>query len=328
MAALTHIGGPGNLVIHSYDPVAILDYSSQVSVYEFGANGNGTTDDAVAIQAGITALAGAGVALVFTAGTFYVNSAAITNTAGVPITIMPGATFTGTYASSMQALAQPNRARNVVTSLAAYAGTGTATLTASANGAWATQDGITNAVGDTVFAMPGTTNLSAAADSGPWTIVSLGASGAKWVLTRPSWFAQGSLIVQGLTIVIGGEATSTWGNNEFRATCGQSKVVGTNDPAFYPKTYRKTVTLAAGTYTVGAGGGGEALALLSTTTSSVQLAMNTGAGTLGTNKLGAPVASRVAGYSGTAAVVVNSYIDAGTVASSDTSTVDVLVTNW
>jgi hypothetical protein len=91
------------------------------------------------------------------------------------------------------------KARNVVTSLQAYTGTGTNVLTETANGAWAAQDGVTNAVGDVVFIFTTTTNLVGALDSGPWQITSLGSAGSKWVLTRPSWFTTGSTIPQGST---------------------------------------------------------------------------------------------------------------------------------
>src|SRR5882672_9402921 len=75
-----------------------------------------------------------------------------------------------------------NKVRAVVTSLQAYTGTGTATLTETSNGAWAAQDGVTNVVGDTVFIPATTTNLTGALDCGPWLISSLGSAGSQWVL--------------------------------------------------------------------------------------------------------------------------------------------------
>src|SRR5262245_48906417 len=78
------------------------------------------------------------------------------------------------------------KVRNVVTSLQAYGGTGTATLTETSNGAWATQDGVTNVVGDIVFIPATTTNLVGALDAGPWQISNLGSAGTQWVITRPN----------------------------------------------------------------------------------------------------------------------------------------------
>lgn len=126
------------------------------------------------------------------------------------------------------------KARAVVTSLQAYTGSGTNVLTETANGAWATQDGVTNVVGDIVFIPATTTNLTGALDSGPWQITSLGSAGTKWVLTRPDWFTTGSTVQIGLDVVIGGEGTA-WAGNTWRSFAAVSQVVGTNDPVFYPK---------------------------------------------------------------------------------------------
>lgn len=221
------------------------------------------------------------------------------------------------------------KARAVITSLAnGYTGSGTGTLTGTANAALGNQDGVAVAVGDVVFLPAGISHATAAKDAGPYVISQLGSGTAPFILTRPVWWQTGDVAQLGQAIDIGGEG-AIWGGNAFKVMAAKgSTTIDTNDLALYPKTFRKTVTLASGTYTLGAGGGGEALFLLDTTHASVQLSMNTGAGTLGTNKLGAPAASRVAGYPGTAAIVINSYVDADTVAGSDTSTVDVLVTNY
>ena len=128
------------------------------------------------------------------------------------------------------------KARAVVTSLAANTGTTTGTLTGSVNGALATQDGVTTlGVGDTVFIPPGTTNLAAASDAGPYQISSLGAAGAKWVLARPSWWATGAVAALGQSIAIGGEGTK-WGGSEWRSFAAEgSAVIDTNDLVFYPR---------------------------------------------------------------------------------------------
>lgn len=219
-----------------------------------------------------------------------------------------------------------NFARVVATAIDAYAGTGTGVLTKSTNGALAAQDGATIAVGDEIFLPPGLANV-AAKDSGPWVAAALGqTSVSKWRLERPSWWRTGDGIRQAHVIQIGGEGTAHRGMM-LKALCGKGLVIDTDDPVFYPASQLFRVTLAAGTYTIGAGGGSELLWLLDTTKSNVHATLVTPGGTLGTDKIGAPSASRVAGYPGTAAIVVNSYNDNSTV-SGETSTVDVESRNW
>ncbi len=140
--------------------------------------------------------------------------------------------------------------RAVVTSLAAYAGTTTGTLTASANGAFGTQDGITTlAVGDTVFIPEGTTNLTAASDAGPYVIAALGATGAKWQLVRPSWWATGASIPTG-AIKIGPEGTFWFGTEWKSFAVKGSQVIDTSAPKLYPGRVAFQITLVAGTKTI------------------------------------------------------------------------------
>lgn len=203
------------------------------------------------------------------------------------------------------------KARNVVTSLAAYTGSGTNTLTASANGAWAAQDGVTNAAGDVVFIFATTSNLTSAVDSGPWVISSLGGASAKFVLVRPDWFVTGAAVIQGLDIVIGGEGTA-WAGNTFRSFAGTGQIIGTNDPVFYPKF--QSVTTAAMTAGVSAANSTlfvRALAQFS------PIPVTPG-GTQGILRM----STSTAGYPGTSSLVVTS--SSGT----DTSTVKIQVVNF
>lgn len=131
---------PGGAVAHQLPsvPVAFTDHQVFLSVYEFvvpgsspptTVTGNGVTDDTAAIQAAINAVAGSGRALYFPAGTYYVNSAALTNALGVPMLFAPGAaSATGTYASSLTGQWYPVPGPASV-SLSIAAG-GTITLTA------------------------------------------------------------------------------------------------------------------------------------------------------------------------------------------------------
>lgn len=215
------------------------------------------------------------------------------------------------------------KARNVMTSLQAYTGTGTGTLTETANGAWATQDGVTNVVGDTVFIQAGTTNLVGALDSGPWQISSLGGAGSQWVLVRPNWFGTGMPIAQGMVVAIG-EGT-LWIGTEWKSFVATGKFVSTDDPTFYVGRVTQTAILAAGTIGVANVG------VRSLTKSQFLASLNTIGGTLtGTVMYGVlpNVTALVAGYIGTASVTFKAIASADAVQASDTSTINVTIINW
>lgn len=199
-----------------------------------------------------------------------------------------------------------------VTSLASFTVTGNAY-----------DDGLTYVAGDRVLLAGQTT----AADCGVYVVGTVTSTTAP--LTRAADMPAGLALPNG-SIVEVTEGTvfknSTWKST---ATTAGGAVIGTNDPTFYPRQYNKIVTLSSGTYTVGAGGGSELFFLLSTTTSSVQATRNTAGGTLTlTTHYYAPATGRIAGKSGTAAIVVTASVAAGTVNTADTSTVNVLVVNW
>lgn len=223
---------------------------------------------------------------------------------------------------------QTQRARGVVTvALAAYTAAA-GTITANANGAiGAVMDGLTPAAGDMVFLPEGI--AAAAKDAGPYQVISAGAGGAPFVLTRPSWYAFGSVIPQGFDIRIGPEGTvssyagSLWKSFVLTAT----KVVDTDAPLFWPQSFQKIITLTNGTVTVGSN---DFLALRSTTKSSVQLTRDTpGAATANTVEYASAVAGRTAGAIGTGAIVVQATVAAGTINAADTLTTLLLqVTNF
>lgn len=219
-----------------------------------------------------------------------------------------------------------NKCRNVVTSLQAYGGTGTATLTQTTpSSGWATQDGVTNVVGDVVFIQGGTTNLTNAKDAGPWVVQSLGSASASWVLVRPAWFAQGAICPLGLVIDIDGEGT-LWAGTQWKsfATVG-SAVIGTNDLTFYVGRVTQTAVLAAGTIAV------TNVGVKSLSKSQFIASMNTNGGTLtGTVGYGVlpNVSALTAGYIGTSSLTFKAIATAQAVQSSDTSTINVTVINW
>jgi len=182
-------------------------------------------------------------------------------------------------------------------------------------------DGLTYAAGERVLLVGQTT----AAQCGIYTVGTVG--GGTAALTRSADMPAAMAIINGMTVEVS-EGT-IWRGSSWKAMCTGAKVVATDDPLFYPRRWAKTVTLSSGTYLAGAGGGGEPVFLFSTTTSSVNATRNTAGGTLtSTTHYFCPVASRVAGKAGTAAVSVTASVAAGTVNTADTSTVDLMVTNW
>jgi hypothetical protein len=144
----------------------------------------------------------------------------------------------------------PFTARAVVTSLAAYGGSGTGTLTGTATGAIGAQDGVTLAAGDQVLIQAGTTHVSAV-DSGPWTVVNPGGTGVSYILKRPYWWATGNKWSSGKAIFVGGEGT-IFNGSEWKATAAAG-VIDTTDPAIFCKKLVFQRTLASGTLALSAG---------------------------------------------------------------------------
>ena len=144
-------------------------------------------------------------------------------------------------------------ARGVITSLQAYGGTTTGVLTETTNGALAAQDGMTIAVGDVLWLPAGTTNISAASDSGPYVVTALGAAGSKWSMKRPAWWptggAFGTAIPMGKTVQMGPEGT-TYFNSIWASWAAPGQVIDTNDPAMYPRSITQRVTLVTGSASV------------------------------------------------------------------------------
>lgn len=217
------------------------------------------------------------------------------------------------------------KARGVVTSLQAYTGSGTNTLTETSNGAWAAQDGITNAVGDVVFIQAGTTNLVGALDSGPWVITGLGGAGSKWTLQRPDWWTTGAIMPIGAVIEMGGEGT-LWAGTSWKSFAAVgSAVIGTNDPTFYVGRVTQTAVLVAGTVTISNVG------VRSLSKSQFSASLNTNGGTLtGTVGYGVlpNVSALTAGYIGTSSIPFKAIATADAVQASDTSTINVTIMNW
>jgi len=326
--ATTTVGAiPGSIVIHPTGavPVAYINYPDSVSIMEFGATGNGTTDDSAAFITAFAALSGSGVALFVPAGTFYVNTTAPLNP-GVQLKLGAGASITGQYANNVQSAgALPMYVRAVMTTISGtYAGTGTSKLTASANAAFGTMDGVsTLAVGDTVLLQGGSLNSHSitAADTGPWVIQSLGGASAKWVLVRPSWWATGAVMPLMAQIKVGPEGT-LFGGTTWTSWAVAGKVIGTDDPTFYPDTVVTQVTLASSTATLAT------VPIRSATASGFFFSLAAVGGT-NTNTVGyGIIAAPTPGYVGTATLAVDAVASGQTKnGSSDTSIVSVMIKN-
>jgi hypothetical protein len=191
----------------------------------------------------------------------------------------------------------------------------------------ASDDGITYVEGDRVLLAAQSTG----AQNGVYVVGVVGGGTAP--LTRAADMPAALALPLGSIVEVGPEGTyyknSTW---KATATTTGGAVIGTNDPLFYPRVWRQTITLAAGTYKIGFGSTAtpdEPLFLKSTTESMVNITRDTAGGTLtGTVMYACPVTTRVAGLPGTANIVINSVIEAGTIQNQDTSTLSVLVTNW
>lgn len=186
-------------------------------------------------------------------------------------------------------------------------------------------NGLTYAQGDRVLLTAQTT----AAQCGLYVVGEVAAGVAP--LTRAPDMPSGLVLPPGVVVQTGSGQTE-YNGAAWKAMTTQSggATIGTHDPLFYPQHFRMKVTLASGTYTIGAGSTAtpdEALFLAAT--ANVQATRNTVGGTVtSTIMYAAADAGRTAGKVGTAALVVNAVVAAGTVNSADTSTVDVLVTNW
>lgn len=223
----------------------------------------------------------------------------------------------------------PFTARAVVTSLPAYTGTGTGTLTGPANTALGTQDGVsTLAVGDQIFLQGGTTNLTAV-DSGPWVILALGSGTSQYVLKRPAWFFTGNKFTSGLIVNIGGEGT-VFGNTEWKSTSA-SGTIDTNDAKFYVGRINLQRALSAGVGAMAAGqatGTNMPVGILSASISTVTATVVSLAGTYTTTVSYGTRTALTPGYLGTSTATVYANAAGFTTDATDTSTLNICIVNW
>lgn len=195
-------------------------------------------------------------------------------------------------------------------------------LTANGNGAMPTVDGVAPAVGDRLLLAGQTGN--AGSDCGVYVVTSLGSGSTPWTMSRSTDASQGLAIPLSQVYNIGPDGTR-WANSQWKATA--KGTYGTNDPLFYPKIWKQQITLVAGLYTIGAGGGNEPLFLLPGAVCEPN--RNTVGGTItSTIMYVAPLANRTAGKAGTGSLQIQAHTSSGAVNTTDTSGLDVLIEQW
>ena len=210
-------------------------------------------------------------------------------------------------------------ARTTVTLLSgAYTGSGTGTLTASANAAFGTQDSVaTLVVGDVVLLPAGLANVTAAKDAGPYVILNMGSGSTKWVLTRPAWWLTGAAC--GSIINVSGEST-IFGGTQWFSYAAKGTVIDTTDCQLYPDVITTQITLVAGTKTI------TSFPIRSTSLTTVCPVLRTTGGTV-TTTVGYQPTALVAGAIGTGSFTIQAEQAGLTINASDTSTLNVLITN-
>lgn len=222
------------------------------------------------------------------------------------------------------------KAHVVATNLAALTFTA-GSFSADANGALATQDGIT--VGSTGIAASNviifptgtiTTGVVSAANSGPWVLTSVGGASAKFTGVRPDWYPHGGNVPAAPIEVSAG---ALFGNTRWKPyadtlVAATPLVIGTSDPKFRPVQVTQTVTLSSSAATI------TNVPIHSATRSNVVASLSAVGGTT-TSTIGwGIIVAPTAGDLGTASTVVNAIASGGTKnGSSDTSVLLVTITN-
>jgi hypothetical protein len=181
----------------------------------------------------------------------------------------------------------------------------------------ASNDGLTYVAGERVLLA----NQTTAAQNGLYVVGTVATGTAP--LTRAPEMPAAMAIVNGMIVEVS-EGT-LYAGSSWKAMCTGAKVVATDDPLFYPAVCKGTATLVAGTKTLGAT---EGLYLFSTTRSTVAVTLNTPNTVTSTVTYQAAVAGRTAGKSGTAALVLQANVAAGTINTADISTLDWSCRNW
>lgn len=190
-------------------------------------------------------------------------------------------------------------------------------LTENSNGAFATTDGLTIAVGDRVFLPPGI--AAAAADVGLYQLTSIGSAGSLWSMTRVSDMPQGATIGRGAEIHVT-EGTLMAGT-QWVLTTANPVVVGTTTQTWFPRQVTQQLTLVAGTVTVAN------VPVLSAAKLGCAITRSTANTSTATTGGYAIIGGITPGNLGTATFNVQAAVAAGTINNADVSTLQVTVFN-
>jgi len=207
------------------------------------------------------------------------------------------------------------KARGTLTSLAAYTTT-SGVITADANGAIGTQDGLTLVANDVVVMPPGV--AVAAAEAGPWVVTTVGTAGSKFVLTRPTWWPHAGTVGAGQTVDVA--AGTTFAGTRWKVYATAAITVGTTDPSFYPEKVNLAATLVAGHKAI------TSVPIRSATLTNYTIVRKT-ANTCAATDGGYHPLSITAGGLGTATVDITACVLAGTINVADVSTMIVTIHN-
>ena len=242
---------------------------------------------------------------------------------GVPIRIEPSTSRVAVSfnAALIQAVAGGSGAFEAVavaTNLAALTFT-SGSFSADANGALASQDGQTLAVGDVVLIPEGTitTGTVSAANSGPYVLTSIGSASTKFTGVRPSWYRHGSAIPSMAIRVKKG--TLFAGTRWLAFAMG---TIGTTDPLLRPEKVTQKVTLVSSAKAI------TNVPLLSATRSTALCALSAVGGTTTSTVGYGIIVAPTPGGIGTATLTVNAIASGGSKnGTSDTSDVIVTIIN-
>ena len=179
-------------------------------------------------------------------------------------------------------------------------------------------DGVTNVAGDVVVLAEQTT----VGENGPYVVGTVGGGTAP--LTRPAWWSTGAVLPAGTEIKIGGEGTVFKNTNWKAMPAAETFIVGTDNPLLWPKQVSGLTALVAGTFTI-------STVPVKSTSSAVHLSRavaNTSAATDGGYHPTSGGATGItAGIRGTAAVIVQATVLAGTINNADISTLHWTIIN-
>lgn len=225
-----------------------------------------------------------------------------------------------------QAIGTRDICRGIFTAIDASTTYAAGILSGPAATAISAQDGLTVAVGDIFFAQKGTTNLPAAAQAGPWQILTLGSGSSVWTACRPSWYATGSVIPTNYEIKIGPAGTGVtpaFANTKWKSFGAAGLVVDTGDPLFFPER-------VAGSYTAASGVVVNAVSTFPIRSATLSSVVATNQGTAAhASTVGAPrVVAITAGAIGTSALTMRAESAPATVNASDVGVYTVAVTNY